>query len=155
MYYATLTRRKWRCDNATMYQCVTVTFTQWKNHSHKHGYHQEQRSNENKNRKSEEKEEEQQQQQQQQQQPRRRRRRRRHNQPTNEGPMKGQKQVKHTHQIQCQLSFKKQTKTQTVESGVWQYKKELTHLNIKTIIAITTWTKMGAHSKSWIMTHDA
>ena len=43
--------------------------------------------------------------------------------PTNEGPMKGQKQVKHTHQIQCQLSFKKQTKTQTVESGVWQYKK--------------------------------
>ena len=75
--------------------------------------------------------------------------------PTNEGPMKGQKQVKHTHQIQCQLSFKKQTKTQTVKSGVWQYKKELTHLNIKTIIAITTWTKMGAHSKSWIMTHDA
>ena len=53
--------------------------------------------------------------------------------PTNEGPMKGQKQVKHTHQIQCQLSFKKQTKTQTVKSGVWQYKKELTHLNIKTI----------------------
>jgi hypothetical protein len=38
--------------------------------------------------------------------------------PTNEGPMKGQKQVKHTHQIQCQLSFKKQTKTQTVKSGV-------------------------------------
>jgi len=38
--------------------------------------------------------------------------------PTNEGPMKGRKQVKHTHQIQCQLSFKKQTKTQTVKSGV-------------------------------------
>jgi hypothetical protein len=38
--------------------------------------------------------------------------------PTNEGPMKGQKQVKHTHQIQCQLNFKKQTKTQTVKSGV-------------------------------------
>ena len=38
--------------------------------------------------------------------------------PTNEGPMKGQKQVKHTHQIQCQPSFKKQTKTQTVKSGV-------------------------------------
>ena len=54
MYYATLTRRKWRCDNATMHQCVTVTLTQWKNHSHKHGYHQE-RSNENKNRKTKEK----------------------------------------------------------------------------------------------------
>ena len=77
--------------------------------------------------------------------------------PTNEGPMKGQKQVKHTHQIQCQLSFKKQTKTQTVISGIRSVtiQKELTHLSIKTIIAITTWTKMGAHSKSWIMTHDA
>ena len=66
------------------------------------------------------------------------------------------RQVKHTHQLQCQLNFKKQTKTKTViRNHVWQYKKELTHLNIKNIIAITTWTKMGAHSKSWIMTHDA
>ena len=35
------------------------------------------------------------------------------------------RQVKHTHQLQCQLNFKKQTKTKNCnqESGVWQYKK--------------------------------
>ena len=147
MYYATLTRRKWLCDNATMYQCVTVTFTQWKNHSHKHGYHQE-RNNENKNWKNEEKEEEEQQ----QQQPRGRRRRQRQNQP-----MKGQWRDKNKLNTPTRFNASWVSKNKP-KPKLWNQecdKKELTHLNIKTIIAITTWTKMGAHSKSWIMTHDA